>query len=361
MPSTDRKPSQTLVRVLSLKAILAIALLQLTAGIVTVGFSYGFVTRILGQGNYPIFFTPFVIATVISGVILGVAFGIGYAIFRRSAARVTKPLSNMAATATRLAKTRDTTRFDSQSDIVEINGIEVALNQLYEAEENQIDEQTELVRALMHDIRTPLSHITSHAEEIAKGSSDQKEAAADIINGCMVISQLIKAHAEITQNNSGKDRTPTEPVDVTEVVSDGCELYLPIAESKGLKLDWKVPNAPIIFTGHAYRLQRLFSNLVDNAIKYTSSGGSISVTLENKGGGIVLTVADTGRGIPEKDRPHIFDSHFRGDWSRHEPGYGLGLTMVKSIVKLYGGSIDFSTVEDKGTTFTVRLPLGRKG
>ena len=360
MPLSDSKPSQTLVRVLSLKAILAIALLQLVAGIVTVGFSYGFVSRVLGQGNYPIFFTPFVIATVVSGVFLGISFGVGYAIFRRSAARVTKPLSNMAATATRLAKTRDTTRFDSQSDIVEINGIEDALNQLYEAEENQIDEQTDLVRALMHDIRTPLSHITGHAEEIAKGSTDPKDAAAEIVNGCMVISQLIKVHADITRNNSGKDRTPTEPVNVTEVVSDGCELYLPFAESKGLKLEWKVPNVPIIFNGHTHQLQRLFSNLIDNAIKYTSASGSISVSLESKGGGIILTVADTGRGIPEKDRPHIFDSHFRGDWSRHEPGYGLGLTMVKSIVKLYGGSIDFSTAEGKGTTFTVCLPLERK-
>jgi signal transduction histidine kinase len=106
-------------------------------------------------------------------------------------------------------------------------------------------------------------------------------------------------------------------------------------------------------------VQRMVSNLLDNAIKYTPSGGRVDVSVElNASGSVAVTVSDTGPGIAEADLPYIFDRFYRGDPSRAESGSGLGLSLARTIARSHGGDIDVSSIPGEGSTFTVTLPKG---
>ena len=121
-----------------------------------------------------------------------------------------------------------------------------------------------------------------------------------------------------------------------------------------------LPDEPIVVPAHKAKLQSLVSNLLENALKFTPRGGTITVAAAKTDSGINLTVSDTGCGISETDLPHIYERFYRADSSRHEPGSGLGLSLVHSIVTFYNGTIRCDSVPNRGTTFAVMLPLVRK-
>jgi signal transduction histidine kinase len=103
-------------------------------------------------------------------------------------------------------------------------------------------------------------------------------------------------------------------------------------------------------------IQRMLSNLLDNAIKYTPPGGSVSVSVAEKDGQIVVSVKDTGMGISPKDLPHIFERFYRCDESRSQTGIGLGLSLARAIARGHGGDITTTSNPNQGSTFTITLP-----
>ena len=136
---------------------------------------------------------------------------------------------------------------------------------------------------------------------------------------------------------------------------------LPAAEKAGLTMTGDI--APDIrLQGDQSKLSQVIYNLTDNAIKYTPEGGCIDVTLETQGKEAVLTVADTGIGIPQGDLTHIFDRFYRVDKARSRAtgGTGLGLSIVRQMVQLHGGTIDVDSAPEKGSVFTVTLPLRKE-
>jgi signal transduction histidine kinase len=105
------------------------------------------------------------------------------------------------------------------------------------------------------------------------------------------------------------------------------------------------------------RLEQVAANLIDNAVKYTPPGGRVEVTAGREAGQAVLSVSDTGPGIPADELPRIWDRLFRGDASRTERGLGLGLSLVRAIVEAHGGTVEVESLPGRGATFTVRLAL----
>jgi two-component system phosphate regulon sensor histidine kinase PhoR len=135
----------------------------------------------------------------------------------------------------------------------------------------------------------------------------------------------------------------------------------PLADDKAVRMQFQ-PAKPVYVNADPLRLQQVVINLVDNAIKCTPSGGSIRVSTLSIDGKAILEVSDTGIGIPAESLPHIFERFYRVDkaHSRRLGGAGLGLAIVKSICAAYGGSVSVESVETKGATFRVDLPLEQK-
>jgi signal transduction histidine kinase len=143
---------------------------------------------------------------------------------------------------------------------------------------------------------------------------------------------------------------------VAGVVDGAVDLYKEVAETRGVTLTLDPAAGPVTVLGDRARLEQVAANLVDNAIKYTPSGGTVAVSVQ-RDTTARLQVRDTGIGIPADELPRIWDRLFRGDRSRTERGLGLGLSLVKAIVEAHGGTVAVDSQPGAGSTFTVSLPL----
>ena len=219
------------------------------------------------------------------------------------------------------------------------------------------DEMQMMTRSVLHDISTPVSHIQHKIDLLEEsGAEDLAEIRSSVSESCTHILRVIRLSGEISRTYEGLDRDGAEPTDFAEIVRTTCDIFEPAAADKGIRLTCKTPDAPAIITAHAYRLQRLIGNLLDNALKFTPAGGEINVVLSTSASDLYLTVSDTGIGMTPEERAHIFERFYRADKSRHTPGFGLGLTLVHAIVAFYRGTISVTSAPTRGTTFTISLP-----
>ncbi len=227
--------------------------------------------------------------------------------------------------------------------------------------ETAFKEQRRLTADVSHELRTPLSVIHAQAslalrrerspQEYAKTLSSIQEEAERMSR--MVGDLLLLARAE-----AGQESIDREPVRLDAVAGWAADKVRELAAEKGVHLVVNV--RPIMIDGDADRLRQLAMNLIDNALKYTPAGGTISVSvgMKDKQKG-QLTVADTGEGIEEKHLPHIFQRFYRVDRARAGPegSTGLGLAIVHWIATAHGATIDVSSRKGEGSTFTVTFPL----
>ncbi len=166
----------------------------------------------------------------------------------------------------------------------------------------------------------------------------------------------------LARADAGKLAWPLDPLDFGGLLQEGCRQMNRIAAEKQIKFSWKAPDAdtPVVVRGDAGMLRRLLFLFVDNAVKYTPSGGSVRVSLrrEKASPEAILEVEDTGIGIAESDLPHIFDRFYRADKSRTSEtgGAGLGLALAKEITRAHGGQIEVESTLGKGTRFRTRIP-----
>ena len=217
------------------------------------------------------------------------------------------------------------------------------------------DEMQTLTRSVLHDISTPVSHIQHKVDLLSDHDADPAAIQADISNSCANILKIVRLSSEISRTYEGLDQSGAESVDFAAIVRDACDIFGAAAEDKGVTLACDVPDVPVTLTAHTYRLQRLVGNLIDNAIKFTSAGGRVDVTLGCKGTSVVLKVIDTGIGMTADEQALAFERFYRADKSRGTPGSGLGLSLVHAIVSFYHGKIAVQSEPNKGTTFTVTL------
>ena len=216
-----------------------------------------------------------------------------------------------------------------------------------------------------HDLRTPLTRLRGTAEmalasppagEPAAQVEYYRELLADCVEESDRVLVMLNTLMDISEAESGTMQLRREPMPLGDVVARAIDLYRDVADAKGVSLTVGV-SEDVVVTADRTRLEQVAANLIDNAIKYTPSGGRVDVDVRRAGEAAVLHVRDTGPGIPADELPRIFDRLFRGDTSRTERGLGLGLSLVKAIVEAHGGTVEVSSEPAKGSTFTVRLPL----
>lgn len=286
-----------------------------------------------------------------------VATAVGYIILRLLAKSIARPITLIAKQADELTEKGGTCRFQSNSGICEIDQLSTSFNRLFTLQEQQAQELREMTQNILHDIRTPISHISQQAQCIYDKSCDPETAAGLIAESCDKIIDLFETHAEIAKNNAFAEREQPSEQNVSEIINFIVDLYAPAAEAKGVKISASAVKAPIMFIGHKSKFQRLIGNIIDNAIKFTPSGGSVTVTAFETLGAIEIVVSDTGIGIDPVVVPRVFDRGFRTKDAVSQPGFGLGLALAKSIVNFYRGTITCKSQLGKGTEFTIRLPI----
>jgi len=360
MCSSDEQQTVSLLQTINFRAIpvLVVALLIVTAVPVILG--HWALAEKLGPEHAREVYETYYWISIWTGLSVGLALLAGSLTYWLIARAITNPLTDMADRVDRLTKSSGTARFDTSNPIREVQKISASFNSLFESQEHRVHELTGLVHAIMHDLRTPLSHMRNAADTVLNHPDESAEAALTIIDSCDNVSDIIGANAEISLHYNHCETTPASEQDFSAIVSTGLDIFSAIADSKGIRLNVTLPAKPILVTAHKAKLQSLVGNLLENALKFTPAGGSVSISASQDENNLRLVVCDTGCGISKEDLPHVFDRFYRADSSRHEPGSGLGLALVHSIVTFYHGEIKCDTALGQGTTFTVNLPLTRQ-
>ena len=240
-----------------------------------------------------------------------------------------------------------------------------------EALENQLkallagQEKTRVFLATLgHEMRNPLTPLTNAARLLRVDPSGRpsEEALRIIDRQVAQLTRLVEDLMDTTRISAGKVQLKLEVLDLTEVFEAAAETARPLAEARGHEFQVVPIAGAVPVCADAQRLQQVFANLLDNAIKYTSSGGRIVFNLTTEGGDAIVRVEDNGIGMSAEILPRIFDLFTQEDASRKAVGggLGLGLALVRDLVELHGGTVQGrSDGRDKGSVFTVRLPMYR--
>jgi signal transduction histidine kinase len=213
-----------------------------------------------------------------------------------------------------------------------------------------------------HDLRTPLTRLRASAEMALTAEAADPERCREALADCVEESErvlvMLNTLMDISEAESGAMQLQLQRVRLRDVVSRAVDLYREVAESKRVSIVLE-PVDDVEVSADRTRLEQVAANLLDNAVKYTRAGGSVDVSAGRTDDRAFLRVRDTGVGIRPDELPRIWDRLFRGDQSRGERGLGLGLSLVKAVVRAHGGSVDVATEPGVGSTFTVQLPAAK--
>ena len=318
----------------------------------------GFILQ-LGQSmeHYTFFIDVFrrIFLTTMSVVIL-VAALLGWFMAKRALAGV----SAVTATARQISSGSLDQRVPVKHTEDEIDQLAVTFNHMLDRIQHLVEQIKAMSDNIAHDLKSPLTRIRGSAEvtlTTASSLSEYESMTASTIEDCDRLLDLINTMLFISKTEAGVNPSDFTAVDLASILQEACLLFEPMADEKTLKLSCLAPS-PCMLQGDMRMLQRLASNLLDNAIKYTPEGGSIqlkahyAITDQQ----VELIVEDTGIGMADDELAHIFKRFYRSDRSRSEPGSGLGLSLAEAIAKVHGGKISVRSKLHKGSRFTVTLP-----
>jgi diguanylate cyclase len=220
----------------------------------------------------------------------------------------------------------------------------------------------EFLATLSHELRTPLNAVLGWAVLLQRGTHDaatRQRGLEAIERNARAQAKLIDDLLDMSRIIAGKVRLEVQEIDAAAFVEAAIETVRPAALAKRISLNATLAAGGAI-TGDPNRLQQVMWNLLSNAVKFTPAEGSVNVSIEREGGGILIRVADSGIGIAPEFLPHVFDRFRQADASttRRHGGLGLGLAIARQLVELQGGTIVVESAgTNRGTTFVVRFPL----
>jgi len=225
----------------------------------------------------------------------------------------------------------------------------------------------DFVANVSHELKTPLTAIKGYVETLLTGGLDDRENnfrfLSKVDTHANRLTAIITDLLSLSRIESGDAVARREPVSVNEVLSSSMFRLSPTAEEKGVNFNAKQLEPNLMILGDPEALNQIFDNLIDNAIKYTESGGRVDVSLVQRNGKVTFEVEDTGMGIPAEDLPRIFERFYRVDKARSRElgGTGLGLAIVRHLAQALQGEVKVNSKLGVGTVFTVILPTASSG
>lgn len=246
----------------------------------------------------------------------------------------------------------------------EIERLAITFNGMLDRIEGLVTGIKEMSDNIAHDLKSPVTRIRGLAEVTLTTAGRGAEAvgqyqgmAAGVIEECDNLLDMINTMLMISKTEAGAGKLELAPVDMGALVRGACELFEPVAEDKGVALSCRVPEGCTVM-GDIRLLQRAIGNLLDNAVKYTPSGGFVDVFVAALDGRrLEVVVEDTGIGIQARDLPHVFERFYRCDPSRSLAGAGLGLSLVRTIALAHGGGVFVESEPGEGSVFILDLPF----
>ncbi len=219
----------------------------------------------------------------------------------------------------------------------------------------------DFVANVSHELRTPLASIKGYSETLLDGGMEDEATRREFLRiidrHATRMARLIDDLLILSKLESHQMTMDTAPVDLKELILPTVKSFEKQARDKGITMSSRLPEGLPSVQGDRDRLEQVMVNLLDNAIKYTHPGGSVSISASRSDGGVRVDVADTGIGIPSEDMPRIFERFYRVDKARSRElgGTGLGLAIVKHIIQGHSGRMHVESVPGKGSTFSFSL------
>jgi signal transduction histidine kinase len=280
--------------------------------------------------------------------------GIGWYLARRAL----RDMESVTRTAEEIANGAYARRVSVRGQFQEIQRLGATFNKMLDRIQGLLESMKEINDNIAHDLRSPLARIRGIAEMTllkADAVEDYREMAVSTMEECETLIGMINTMLDITEAEAGVNGIATEEVEMVALISEACELFRPIADEKAIGLKTDLPGA-LPWSSDKKKMQRIVTNLLENAIKYTPARGTVVVAAEVRNGELRLAVSDTGIGIAESDLARIFDRFYRCDRSRSVGGVGLGLSLVNAYTRSLNGTIRVESSPGRGSVFALRFP-----
>jgi heavy metal sensor kinase len=315
-----------------------------------IGRSYADNVRVLRA--YTWIYAGVIPAALILGSLLGYFMG----------GRALTPVLEVARTAQRISGSNLSLRIPSREAGDELDYLILTFNRMIERLEASFEQMKQFSTDVSHELRTPITAIRGQLEVAlftAKSTDQYREAMFNALQDIDRLSQIVRALFLLSQAESGQLTLQKSRMDLSEIAEDLVEQFQIPAEAAGVRLVADLPaECPALVD--RVQIERLITNLLSNALKFTPEGGMVKLAVASEPESVRLMIEDTGRGIPTEHLPHIFDRFYRvpgqGTAPAPEQGLGLGLSFVAWIVKAHRGTIEVDSTPGKGTKFTIHLP-----
>jgi heavy metal sensor kinase len=298
------------------------------------------------------------LATGLTAMVV-VAISGGYWLVRRALA----PVDEISSSAEQITLHNLKERLPVAHTGDELERLSLSLNHMIARLEDAFQQNRRFIADASHELRTPMTIMRGELESIVEQTHSAPEVqrtAASILEEVERLTRIVEGLFAISRLDAGEAQKELVKFDLAELATSTAEQMYLLAEDKGISITCQAPEK-VTVEGDRARMKQVVVNLLDNAIKYTQSGGKITLSVGATNGRAVLEVADNGMGIPTEAQARIFERFFRVDKARSRDmgGAGLGLSIVKSICTAHGGQVNFQSTEGSGSRFRVELPLSR--
>lgn len=299
-----------------------------------------------------------------SALVLVAVLGIGLAGGALLAHRSLRPVCELAGALRSVRETgKLSARVPTRQTGDELDELAGLFNALLNTIESLVTRMRSALDNIAHELRTPMTRLRGSAEMALRSNPDPqlyKQALTDCLEEAEQTLTVLNTLMDIAEAEAGAMKLDLEEVDLPALIGSVVSLYEHVAEDKGITLQTALPER-LVLRADPRRLRQAVANLLDNAIKYTPEGGSIEIKGHAEQQRVLISMKDTGIGIPAEELPKIWDRLYRGEAGRAQRGLGLGLSLVRAVVQAHNGSVEAHSQPGQGSQFVIHLPLNLPG